>query len=250
MTITQGHKAFGLKKDTQYINFMQLLDIYGVFYTQGKSVNSKIVQTNNPLVKQIVSKENAQKIKKTLPAFFEVMRDEKFTFTYRDSNITASIYMQELKMESKNYLEAFFIVDADDNYEYDESEVKVSDKFWFGITQRTLNSPANIYHEYIFYSKADKNKKIAKVTNILNRYQVTNRQESEAIVKGIYTDDNGNYFIDRLTSAGTELATCNACQKYNVETFQITEDGVFSVNLRAYDIETYMPFQTQAKDIK
>ena len=61
------------------------------------------------------------------------------------------------------------------------------------------------------------------ITQPLNEYQVNNRKGSERIVDGYYIDSDGNFLIDRLTTEGTELGSCNACQDWNVETLKLVD---------------------------
>ena len=247
LTLQEGYKKFGIDDKNTKLNFMQLMRIYAVFYNGGKIADIQIVQDKrvaSPL-KQIISKENAQNIKESLYPFFELMQEKRnsFEFQNRDENKTASLFMNELDYNSKNYVEAFFIINAKNlTNTYEAISVDVPDDFAFSITQYTVNSASSMAHIYEIYSKIDKHHKIGIVADPLNKYQANNRNGLESVVEGIYKDSNGNYLIDKITTKGTKTAKCNACQEYNVETLQITQEGIISINVRPFNIETYKPF--------
>ena len=98
---------------------------------------------------------------------------------------------------------------------------------------------SNNSHAYLLYSTSPVFKKIAVITQPLNEYQVNNRKGSERIVDGYYIDSDGNFLIDRLTTEGTELGSCNACQDWNVETLKLVDGNMVSMGIRDYDISNY-----------
>jgi hypothetical protein len=98
---------------------------------------------------------------------------------------------------------------------------------------------SNNSHTYLLYSTSPVFKKIAVITQPLNEYQVNNRKGSERIVDGFYIDNDGNFLIDRLTTEGTELGSCNACQDWNVETLKLVDGNMVSMGIRDYDINNY-----------
>jgi hypothetical protein len=98
---------------------------------------------------------------------------------------------------------------------------------------------SNNSHTYLLYSTSTVFKKIAVITQPLNEYQVNNRKGSERIVDGFYIDHDGNFLIDRLTTEGTELGSCNACQEWNVETLKLVDGNMVSMGIRDYDISNY-----------
>ena len=223
------------------VNFMQLVKMYAVFYANGNIANPSIAKQNNSLpLKQIISKENALNIKKALPVFFEKMKDKKLLLEFEDYNKTAFINIEEIKYNGNNCLNAYFIVDTN---EADEIFVDAPDDFPYLIVLSSSHSPSNMFHAYTLYSKKNKKQKIGEITQLINKYQANNRKGSEAIVEGIYKNKNGEYLIDRLTTQGTKMATCNACQKLNVETLKITNKGIFSISIRPFDIKTYKPLK-------
>ena len=98
---------------------------------------------------------------------------------------------------------------------------------------------SNNSHAYLLYSTSPVFKKIAVITQPLNEYQVNNRKGSERIVDGFYQDSNGNLLIDRLTTEGTELGSCNACQEWKLETLKLVDGNMVSMGIRDYDINNY-----------
>ena len=98
---------------------------------------------------------------------------------------------------------------------------------------------SNTSHTYVLYSTSPVFKKIGEITQPLNEYQVTKGKGSERIVDGFYKDSNGNFLIDRLTTDGTELGKCNACQEWKLETLKLVDGELVSMGLRDYDFENY-----------
>ncbi len=98
---------------------------------------------------------------------------------------------------------------------------------------------SNNSHTYLLYSTSPVFKKIGEITQPLNEYQVTNGKGSERIVDGFYKDSNGNFLIDRLTTEGTELGKCNACQEWKLETLKLVDGELVSMGIRDYDFENY-----------
>ena len=65
-------------------------------------------------------------------------------------------------------------------------------------------------------------------------YQVTNGNGSESVVDGFYQNSDGNFLIDRLTTEGTELGSCNACQEWRLETLKLVDGNIVSMGIRDY----------------
>ncbi len=97
---------------------------------------------------------------------------------------------------------------------------------------------SNTSHTYHIYSTSPVLKKIGEVTQPLNKYQTTKGNGSEREVTGFY-EDKGVFLIDRLTTEGTELGRCNACQDWNVETLRVANGQLVSLGLRKFDINSY-----------
>ena len=98
---------------------------------------------------------------------------------------------------------------------------------------------SNNSHTYLLYSTSPVLKKVAEITQPLNMYQVTNGNGSERIVNGFYQDSDGNFLIDRLTTEGTELGKCNACQEWRLETLKLVDGNMVSMGIRDYDFNNY-----------
>ena len=93
---------------------------------------------------------------------------------------------------------------------------------------------SNTSHTYLLYSTSPELKKITEITQPLNIYQVTNGNGSEREVDGFYQDTDGNFLIDRLTTEGTELGKCNACQEWRLETLKLIDGNMVSMGIRDY----------------
>ena len=93
---------------------------------------------------------------------------------------------------------------------------------------------SNVSHTYLLYSTSPVLKKITEITQPLNMYQVTNGNGSVREVDGFYQDSDGNFLIDRLTTEGTELGKCNACQEWKLETLKLVDGNMVSMGIRDY----------------
>ena len=98
---------------------------------------------------------------------------------------------------------------------------------------------SNNSHTYLLYSTSPVLKKIGEITQPLNMYQATNGNGSEREVDGFYQDSDGNFLIDRLTTEGTELGKCNACQEWRLETLKLVNGNMVSMGIRDYDFNNY-----------
>ena len=98
---------------------------------------------------------------------------------------------------------------------------------------------SNTSHTYLLYSTTPVLKKIAEITQPLNMYQVTNGNGSVRVVDGFYQDSDGNFLIDRLTTEGTELGKCNACQEWRLETLKLIDGEMMSMGIKDFDITNY-----------
>jgi hypothetical protein len=206
-------------------NFMQLVKAYSPFYLGGYIGNPKVVKTQSTDKKQIISQELAESLKKKADIFFGTMPGRRVTLEFEDNNISADIYMRGFTKNNHKYMQVYFTI-------YNQEEMP------FDVVVKSEASSSNQYLEATIYSKKD-NHKIGKVIQPINKYQANRRKGSEREIVGIYKADDGNYYIDAVTTKETPTASCNACQEYNVETLEITDDGIISVNIRPFDIETY-----------
>jgi len=98
---------------------------------------------------------------------------------------------------------------------------------------------SNTSHTYLLYSTSPVLKKIGEITQPLNLYQVTNGNGSEREVDGFYKDNDGNFLIDRLTTEGTELGRCNACQEWRLETLKLIDENMVSIGIKDFDFNNY-----------
>ena len=98
----------------------------------------------------------------------------------------------------------------------------------------TAYGATNTWHTYHLYSTSPVFKKIAEITQPLNKYQVTNGKGSERIVDGFYQDSDGNFLIDRLTTEGTELGKSNASQEWRLETLKLVDGNMVSMGIRDF----------------
>ena len=101
---------------------------------------------------------------------------------------------------------------------------------------------SNTSHTYHIYSTSPVLKKIGEVTQPLNKYQTTKGNGSEREVTGFY-EDKGVFLIDRLTTEGTELGRCNACQDWNLETFILGNEMLVPIDLKPYSFSKYKPYE-------
>ena len=138
------------------------------------------------------------------------------------------------------------IIDSNDNIVEDFigggdelSVVDTPDGFPLLTLLTSSYGASNNSHTYVLYSTSPVFKKIGEITQPLNEYQVTKGKGSERIVDGFYKDSNGNFLIDRLTTGGTEVGRCNACQEWRLETLKLVDEELVSLGLRDYDFENY-----------
>jgi hypothetical protein len=138
------------------------------------------------------------------------------------------------------------IIDSNDNIVVDFigggdelSVVDTPDGFPLLTLLSSFYGASNTSHTFLLYSTSPVLKKIGEITQPLNKYQVTNGKGSERIVDGFYEDSNGNFLIDRLTTEGTELGRCNACQEWRLETLKLVDGELVSMGLRDYDFDNY-----------
>ena len=138
------------------------------------------------------------------------------------------------------------IIDSNDNIVEDFigggdelSIVDTPDGFPLLTILSSFYGASNTSHTYLLYSTFPVLKKITEITQPLNMYQVTNRNGSEREVDGFYQDSDGNFLIDRLTTEGTELGRCNACQEWRLETLKLVDGNMVSMGIRDSDLANY-----------
>ena len=138
------------------------------------------------------------------------------------------------------------IIDSNDNIVVDfiggSDELSIVDTpegFPLLTLLSTSHGATRTHHTYILYSTSPVLKKIGEITQPLNEYQVTNGNGSEREVDGFYIDNDGNFLIDRLTTEGTELGRCNACQDWGLETLKLVDGNMVSMGIRDPDFANY-----------
>ncbi len=138
------------------------------------------------------------------------------------------------------------ITDSDNNVVVDFigggdelSVVDTPDEFPLLTILSSFYGASNTSHTYLLYSTSPVLKKITEITQPLNMYQVTNGNGSEREVDGFYQDSDGNFLIDRLTTEGTELGKCNACQEWRLETLKLVDGNMVSMGIREYAFNNY-----------
>ena len=123
-------------------------------------------------------------------------------------------------------------------YADEVSIITTPEGFPYEVILTSVYGASNTSHTYHIYSTSPVLKKIGEVTQPLNKYQTTKGNGSEREVTGFY-EDKGVFLIDRLTTEGTELGRCNACQDWNVETLRVANGQLVSLGLRKFDINSY-----------
>jgi hypothetical protein len=138
------------------------------------------------------------------------------------------------------------IIDSNDNIVVDFigggdelSVVETPEGFPLLTILSSFYGASNNSHTYLLYSTSPVLKKVGEITQPLNEYQVTNGNGSEREVDGFYQDSDGNFLIDRLTTEGTELGKCNACQEWRLETLKLVNGNMVSIGIRDYDFNNY-----------
>ncbi|MEO1942703.1 MAG: hypothetical protein ABGY11_00230 [Candidatus Thioglobus sp.] len=132
---------------------------------------------------------------------------------------------------------------SDNEYYPDEASVVSTPKgFPYDVILTSAYGASNISHTYHIYSTTPTLKKVGEITQPLNKYQTTKGSGSEREVVGFY-EDKGLFLIDRMTTEGTELGRCNACQEWNVETLVLGNNTLVPVDLKPYSLSRYKPFE-------
>ena len=254
LKLKEGYRKFGfynksgidlnyekITKNTLDVNLIQLLKMYAVFYNGGKIAAPSIAKhAGTKHFKQIISKENAKRMIKILQSSQEYKGF--VTVRMKDSHKRAFINFNADFASEKELQITMAINPRNDFYSDEVKQIKMPDDFPYIVVQVYRQGTSDFILRYILYSKKNRNIKIGEVEPI-NKYQAQNGAGSEREAEGFYQDKQGNYYIDRLTDKGTKLASCNACQKYNVETLKVTDHGlvVIKSSLRKLD-DTYKQF--------
>ena len=167
---------------------------------------------------------------------------------YKNDNITAQ---KAVIRDNLGNIAADHIGNWGPGNEYYADEVSIAttpNGFPHQVILTSVYGGSNTSHTYHIYSTSPTLKKIGKVTQPLNKYQTTKGNGSEREVVGFY-EDKGVFLIDRLTTEGTELGKCNACQSWNVETLKVVESRLASVGTRKFNINDFKGGELNQGDI-
>ena len=156
----------------------------------------------------------------------------KLSVPIKDGNVGYSFAGQII--DSNDNIVVDFMGDGDEL-----SVVNTPEGFPLLTILSSFYGASNTSHTYLLYSTFPELKKVGEITQPLNEYQVTNGNGSERIVDGFYQDSDGNFLIDRLTTEGTELGKCNACQEWRLETLKLVDGNMVSMGIRDYDFNNY-----------
>lgn len=216
-------------------NFIQIVKAYSAFYSHGY-IAYPMIGEYGLNKRKILSQKQAEELKKEAEKLFqqklefEGINGVQVKMEYDGKIVSAFIYMKSFQEDGHNYLQAFLIRDYYLHENLENSPYRLE----------YINdvSSANQYIEAIIYSKKNRHK-IGKVIEPLTQYQANKGKATAGRVEGIYQGRNGNYYIDAITTEGTPLAKCNACQTANVDTYQVTQNGLKFIKRRPYDFDTY-----------
>lgn len=142
---------------------------------------------------------------------------------------------------NEGYSFAGQIIDSNDNIVVDFigggdelSVVDTPEGFPLLTLLSSFYGASNTSHTYLLYSTSPVFKKIGEITHPLSESHVTKGKGNERIVDGFYQDSQGNFLIDRLTTEGTEVGRCNACQEWRLETLKLVDGNMVSMGIRDY----------------
>jgi hypothetical protein len=117
------------------------------------------------------------------------------------------------------------------------SLVDTPEDFPLVVFLSTNSSISNVSHTYIFYTTNPSLRKVCEIAGIITQYQATGTGTA-LNVTGFYRQ-NGDILFDRLTTDRQKTGRSNASQKYSLETFKITPDGVVSIRLEDFNYLKY-----------
>jgi hypothetical protein len=161
---------------------------------------------------------------------------------FKNDNITAQ---EAVILDADNNIVVNHIGNWGSDNEYYSDEVSIvttPTDFPYQVILTSVYGASNTSHTYHIYSTSPVLKKIGEVNRPLNKHQTTKGGGGEREVAGFYKR-KGVFLIDRLTTEGTELGRCNACQDWNVETLALGNNSLVPVDLRVYSLSKYKPFE-------
>jgi hypothetical protein len=100
------------------------------------------------------------------------------------------------------------------------------------------SSASSIWTEMILFSTNPAWKKIGVISDPVNKYQATRGIGPESEIVGFY-DGVGGFYIDELTIRKGYEMVCNACRRWDVQTFKLIGQRLVRVNLRPFDLKSY-----------
>ena len=90
---------------------------------------------------------------------------------------------------------------------------------------------SNTYREYHIYSTEPELKQVVVIKSPVEGADLPK-------IEGFYVE-GGQFLIDTLTTKGTPVGSCNACQKWNIEIFSLVNDELQSVYLGQSDDQSF-----------
>ena len=124
------------------------------------------------------------------------------------------------------------------NHYYEDIDV-ISSTF-FPALGFSRPSASNVSGSIVVYTK--NGEELKSFTSPINEYQANKKKGSESKPIGFFRI-GAKSFIENLRSLGGE---CNACQKYVVDTYEISNEGIKIIDTRAFAIDSYKRFSLES----
>jgi hypothetical protein len=147
----------------------------------------------------------------------------------RDNRTYLVLYRSDTGAEIATY---GYLVDDSDSQYFDEVSIpKAPVGFpYVGILYARYGGSSH-YREYHIYSTEPALKQIAVIKQPVDG-------DDWPEIEGFYEED-GQFLIDTSTTKGTPVGSCNACQKWNIETFALADGELDSVYLGQRDDQDF-----------
>ena len=113
--------------------------------------------------------------------------------------------------------------DSESLYFHETSIPETPEGFPYVGILYTSYGASNTYREYRIYLTEPELRQVALIKLPVDG-------DDWPKIEGFYIED-GQFLIDTLTTKGTPVGSCNACQNWNIERFVLSEEGVTSVFL-------------------
>ena len=153
----------------------------------------------------------------------------------RDNRTYLVLYRSDTGEEIATY---GYLVDNIETQDFDEVSIpKTPVSFpYLGILYARYGA-SNHYREYHIYSTEPTLKQIAVIKRPVDG-------DNWPEIEGFY-EKGGWFLIDTDTTKGTPVGSCNACQKWNIETFALVDGALDSVYLgqrenQDFDLEQWL----------